>query len=242
MLIDLDSELPVTLTYYAHCSFLWHTPKGIRVIIDPYRNDEGWYWFTRKFPSVECDLVLITHAHFDHDAANCLPDSASVLRIPGEFHYKDIFIRGILDKHSGTLSKGIPNVMFIIETAGIRFLHIGDNYIQWSKDIKRAVENIDVLMVTVDDACRLLTYSEVHTLIKIVKPRVVIPMHYRIPELMPDTITLKPINKWLSTQPVVRSIGNHSIKLSRKDLPGSLEVWVFEPSPEVFTAPHSHFP
>jgi len=239
MSTTLTPELPLILTYYAHCAFLWQTPEEVRILIDPYRNRHDRYWFKRKFPSVECDLALITHAHFDHDAVTRLPESSSVLRMPGKFRYRDVHICGILDKHSGTLSKGMPNVMFSLETSGIRFLHIGDNYIDWSNEIKRNLGNIDVLMLTVDDSCHLLTYAEVEVLINMVKPRVVIPMHYQIQELMPETTTLKSIDEWLSTRRGVRYLGNHSIALSMKDLPASPEVWVFEPSPEVFSAPPS---
>lgn len=68
-----QSAAELKVTYYGHCAFLWETPQGARVLVDPYRNKEDRYWFTRKFPEVPCDLGLITHAHFDHDAADRLP-------------------------------------------------------------------------------------------------------------------------------------------------------------------------
>jgi L-ascorbate metabolism protein UlaG (beta-lactamase superfamily) len=233
-----DLEASSTLTYYAHCAFLWHTPQGVRVLIDPYRNRHDRYWFTRQFPRVECDLALITHAHFDHDAVPSLPESTSVIRMPGEFRYQDVHIRGILDKHSGTRSKGMANIMFRLETAGIRFLHIGDNYVDWPEAVRQAVSEIDVLMVTVDDSCHLLTYPEVDTLIAMVQPRVIVPMHYLIPGLMPESTTLRTIDEWLATRTTVRHLGRHSITLARDDLPSSPETWVFEPSPEVWKTHH----
>jgi L-ascorbate metabolism protein UlaG (beta-lactamase superfamily) len=228
---------PLTLTYYAHCAFLWQTPQGVRVLVDPYRNRHDRYWFTRQFPPVECDMALITHAHFDHDATPSLPESTSILRMPGDFHYRDLHIRGILDKHSGTHSKGMPNVMYRLDLAGLRFLHIGDNYIDWPAEAQQAVGEIDILMVTVDDSCHLLTYPEVDALITMVQPRVVIPMHYLIPGLMPASTTLRTIDEWLTTRPQVRHLGSHRLTLSPADLPVTPEVWVFEPSPEVWTQP-----
>lgn len=227
----------LTLTYYAHCAFLWHTPQDVRVLIDPYRNQHDRYWFTRQFPQVSCDLALVTHAHFDHDATSHLPASTSIIRMPGEFHYRGLHIRGILDKHSGTRSKGMPNVMFRLEIGGIRFLHIGDNYIDWPEDVRQAVGEIDVLMITVDDSCHLLTYPEVDTLINLVRPRVIVPMHYLIPELMPESTTLRTIDEWLVTRSAVRHLGSHSMTLAASDLPSAPEVWVFEPSPEVWQQP-----
>ena len=83
------------LTYFGHCAFRWETPGGVTVMADPYRNQAGRYWFTRLFPEVHCDLGLISHAHFDHDAADRLPEAASVLRMPGEFTTGDLQIRGV---------------------------------------------------------------------------------------------------------------------------------------------------
>jgi L-ascorbate metabolism protein UlaG (beta-lactamase superfamily) len=226
----------VRLTYYAHCAFLWQTPQGVRVLTDPYRNQHDRYWFTRPFPVVDCDLALVTHRHFDHDAVSRLPETTSVIRMPGEFAHRDISIRGIPDRHSGTRSKGMPNVMFRIETGGIRFLHIGDNYIDWPDDVRQAVGEIDVLMVTVDDSCHLLTYPEVDALIDMVQPRVIVPMHYLIPVLMPESSTLRTIDEWLSMRSKVRQVGGHHITLTQAELPSETEVWVFEPSPEVFEA------
>jgi len=224
----------VSLTYYGHCAFLWQTPDGVRVLIDPYRNRHDRYWFTRRFPDVPCDLALITHAHFDHDATPELSETVSVLRLPGEFHCRDLHVRGILDQHSGRLSRGMANVMFRLETAGLRFLHIGDNDVEWPDTVRQAVGEIDILMVTVDDSCHLLTYPEIDQLIDMVQPRVVIPMHYQIPGLMSEQTTLKTIEEWLVTRSRVRQLGGPVTSLSPRDLPDTPETWVFEPDPASF--------
>jgi L-ascorbate metabolism protein UlaG (beta-lactamase superfamily) len=226
------------LTYYGHCAFLWQTAQGLRVLADPYRNRHDRYWFTRRFPHVECDLALITHAHFDHDAADCLPEAASVLRMPGRFQHLDMSILGILDRHSGRSGRlNFPNVMYRLEANGISFLHIGDNRADWPTTAGEAVGRVDVLMVTVDDSCHLLSYQVVDSLIARLTPRIVIPMHYLIPGLIPESTTLRTPDGWLATQTNVRRLGCHSIALSPEDLPGNTQVWVFEPSPESLAAP-----
>ena len=73
MAISLGKSTHMRLTYFGHCAFRWETPGGITVVADPYRNEAGRYWFTRLFPEVRCDLGLISHAHFDHDAVDRLP-------------------------------------------------------------------------------------------------------------------------------------------------------------------------
>ena len=134
---------------------------------------------------MECDLGLITHAHFDHDASERLPEGASLIRMPGDFSNLDMNIRGVQDLHSGASRlRNFPNVMFRLETGGISFLHIGDNRVDWPTDVTQAIGDVDVLLVTVDDSNHLLNYGEVDSLIERLEPKIVIPMHYQIPGLM----------------------------------------------------------
>ncbi len=228
------------LTYFGHCAFRWETPGGVTVMADPYRNRAGRYWFSRLFPDVHCDLGLISHAHFDHDAADRLPEAASVLRMPGDFSAGDLKIRGIGDFHSGpSRLSDFPNVMFRLEVDGVSFLHIGDNRADWPPEVARAVGEVDVLMVTVDDSVHLLTYDEVDGLVERLEPRVVIPMHYFIPGLSASGNDLLPPEGWLQGRQTVRRLDSHHAGFSPENLPGSTEVWLFQPAPESMIAPET---
>ena len=226
------------VSYFGHCAFRWETPGGATVMADPYRNQSDRYWFSRVFPEVRCDLGLISHAHFDHDAADRLPEAASVLRTPGEFFTGDLRIRGIADFHSGpSRLRDFPNVMFRLEVDGVSFLHIGDNRADWPTDVSDAVGEVDVLMVTVDDSIHLLSYDEVDGLVQRLEPRVVVPMHYAIPGITSAECELLPPERWLDRQHTVRRLASHEADFSREVLPSSTEVWVFQPAPESLAAP-----
>lgn len=232
------SELTILgLTYFGHCAFRWQTPGGVTVVADPYRNQVGRYWFTRLFPEVRCDLGLITHAHFDHDAVDRLPEAASILRMPGEFSAGDLQIRGIGDFHSGASRlSDFPNVMFRVEADGLRFLHIGDNRAEWPETVSQAVGDIDVLLVTVDDSIHLLTYEQVDSLVQRLRPRVVIPMHYAIPGLHSTDCELLPPDGWLARQRTVRRLDTDQFEFSPTKLPSQTEVWLFHPASASLTA------
>src|SRR5579863_7354496 len=61
----------VKIEFYGHDAFKITSPDGVSVLTDPWRNDtSGAFpkWFVRDFPAVQVDIVLSTHAHFDHDA------------------------------------------------------------------------------------------------------------------------------------------------------------------------------
>ena len=226
------------LTYFGHCAFRWETPGGVTAVADPYRNQADRYWFTRLFPEVRCDLGLITHAHFDHDAVDRLPEAASTLRMPGEFATGDLHIRGVGDFHSGSARlSDFPNVMFRLHTGGVSFLHIGDNRAEWPDGVARAVGDIDVLLVTVDDSNHLLTYEQVDSLAQRLQPRVIVPMHYAIPGLHAGECELLPPEGWLARQRKVRRLESAQFEFANRNLPNQPEVWLFQPASESLTAP-----
>lgn len=219
------------LTYFGHCAFRWQTTGGVTVVADPYRNAADRYWFTRLFPELRCDLGLITHAHFDHDAVERLPEAASILRMPGELTVGDFRIRGIGDFHSGTSRlSDFPNVMFRLQSGGVRYLHIGDNRVEWPVHVSQAVGDIDVLMVTVDDSNHLLTHDQVDSLVNRLQPRIVIPMHYAIPGLHSTECELLPPEGWLSQQRKVRRLESDRFEFAPSNLPNQNEVWLFQPA------------
>src|SRR5580692_3093545 len=92
----------VKIEFYGHDAFKITSPKGLTVLTDPWRNDStGAYpkWFLNEFPALRVDIVLSTHAHFDHDAVE-RPNGLMVLeRMVGQFKLSDIEITGRADKH-----------------------------------------------------------------------------------------------------------------------------------------------
>ncbi len=58
------ADAPLTVTWLGHATILFESPKGRRVLIDP--------WLSNPSCPAECkdvghiDVVLITHGHFDH--------------------------------------------------------------------------------------------------------------------------------------------------------------------------------
>ena len=230
----------VRLTYFGHCAFRWETAGGITVVADPYRNEAGRYWFTRLFPEVRCDLGLISHAHFDHDAVERLPEAASILRMPAEFAAGDLQIRGVGDFHSGRARlRDFPNVMFRLESGGVSFLHIGDNRAEWPAEVSHAVGNIDVLLITVDDSNHLLSHEQVDTLVERLNPRVVIPMHYAIAGLHSAECELLPPEGWLERQRAVRRLESYRFEFNAGRMPAETEVWLFQPAGESLSAPET---
>ncbi len=218
-----------TLTYIGHMSFLWRTSTGTQVLIDPFQQPDSGSWFVMEYPITDADAVLVTHDHFDHNAIDRVSPDARVANGPGEVDLEGIRVLGLEDQHTPS-RRGIiiPNVIFVIETGGIRYCHLGDNRYDIPAETLAQIGEVDVLIVTVDDSAHLHSFEETARLIAAVGPKVVIPSHYFIEGVTDVASTLLPITNWLSEQENVRMVGDSAISLDADALPDDREVWVFE--------------
>ena len=117
------------LHYLGHSSFLWVTPSGYRILIDPYRNGPDLNWFVRPFPRIECDIVVVTHPHFDHDGIGGLRGQPTVVRGAIDLRGADFRVRTIMGKHAGEYGHefGQRNLICVTEVASTTYCHVGDN-------------------------------------------------------------------------------------------------------------------
>ena len=123
--------------------------------------------------------------------------------------------------------------MFVVEIEGVRYCHIGDNRHDFPETARERLGDIDVLMITVDDSCHLLSYEQVDALVARLEPKVVIPMHYYIEGMTTDRVTtsgspLEPPTKWLTTQSDVRHLDGRSLANAKGDLPQTREFWMLK--------------
>jgi hypothetical protein len=149
----------VKIEFYGHNAFMITSPTGVTVLTDPWRNDStGHYprWFLNEFPAIRVDIVLSTHAHFDHDAVE-RPNALVILeRLIGQFKLGDVAITGLADKHKCDSALpdtcppgnvlGFDNAIQIIETGGSRIANWGDNRPVPDSSLDRYLRNVDVLI------------------------------------------------------------------------------------------------
>lgn len=204
----------VRIEFYGHDAFKITSPKGLRVLTDPWRNDStGAYpkWFLNEFPALRVDIVLSTHAHFDHDAVE-RPKGLMVLeRLVGQFKLGDIEITGLADKHqcdftsADSQAKTCPpnnviefdNAIQIIETGGLRIAVWGDNRAVQDPSLVHYLKNVDVLILPVET---VLTRAEVDAIMREYNPKAIIPSHYFLNGLTTDISGLESADGWVSDQ------------------------------------------
>jgi L-ascorbate metabolism protein UlaG (beta-lactamase superfamily) len=210
----------VKIEFYGHDAFKITSPRGLTVLTDPWRNDStGLYpkWFLNEFPALRVDIVLSTHAHFDHDAVE-RPNGLMVLeRLVGQFKLGDIEVTGLGDKHKcqptppdkpdpapadSQLETCPPNNVIafdnaiqIIETGGLRIAIWGDNRAVPDPSLDHYLRNVDVLILPIET---ILTRDEVDAIVRKYDPKAVIPAHYFLNGLTTDISGLESADGWVN--------------------------------------------
>jgi L-ascorbate metabolism protein UlaG (beta-lactamase superfamily) len=228
----------VKIEFYGHDAFKITSPAGLTVLTDPWRNDPtGLYpkWFLNEFPALRVNIVLSTHAHFDHDAVE-RPNGLVVLeRLVGQFKLGDIEITGLADKHqcqstadhksdrASTDLKvetcppnnviGFDNAIQIIETGRLRIAIWGDNRGVPDRSLDHYLKNVDVLILPIET---ILTRAEVDAIVRKYDPKAVIPAHYFLNGLTTDISGLESADGWVNGQEKVHHVDVR--RLDRADL------------------------
>ncbi len=166
------------ITWLGHACFLIVASDGARVLTDPFDGSVGY-----DVPAVEADIVTVSHGHFDHNNIEVVRGDPKVVDTPGDRSFGSVRIRGIQTYHdtkSGAL-RG-PNVVFIIETDGMTICHAGDLGHNLSDETVESIGRVDVLLLPVGGTYTLDAKAALEVVHKL-DPRIVIPMHYKTPDL-----------------------------------------------------------
>jgi len=226
----------VKIKFYGHNAFMITSPAGLTVLTDPWRNDStGQYprWFLNEFPAIRVDIVLSTHAHFDHDAVE-RPNGLVILeRLIGRFKLGDVEIMGLADKHKCEPALpdtcppanvlGFDNAIQVIETGGLRIAIWGDNRPVPDPSLDHYLRNADVFILPIET---ILTPAEVDSIVRKYDPKAVIPAHYFLHGLTTDVSQLESPDRWLRSQERVlhadvRRLNQAELTLNAAELKGS---------------------
>lgn len=183
---------------------------GITLATDPFNKEVGL-----KVPNFEADIVTVSHQHFDHNNVSALRGHPFIIDCAGEYDHKGVFVEGIdsfHDNKSGT-ERG-NNVIFRIEMDNISVAHLGDlGHILDDSQLEK-LAGTDILMIPVGGKYTIDAKQAVEVIAQ-VEPRIVIPMHYKVPGLKIEIDGVDKFIKEIGLAPTYED----KLKISRKDLP-----------------------
>ena len=163
------------IEWYGHACFRLKLNSGINITIDPFDDTIGF-----PQPSLETDIALISHHHFDHSCMESLKGDYVVYDKPGVYENNGVKITGIKtyhDRKQGGL-RG-ENIVFKIEAEGLLLCHLGDLGEEITEELVEKIGHCDVLMIPVG-GMNTLNGREALNLLDRLEPNIALPMHYRV--------------------------------------------------------------
>jgi L-ascorbate metabolism protein UlaG (beta-lactamase superfamily) len=174
------------IRWYGQSAFL--VSGSHRVAIDPFGPMElaasrGLVFDYPPIDGLEADVLLITHEHGDHNAAEVVGGSPVTIRATaGTFESPIGDIVAIASEHddfAGT-QRG-PNAIVCFSLDGLRLCHFGDfGQAALRPEQQAAIGAVDVLFLPVGGGPTIGGEASA-TVVSALRPRLVVPMHYNTP-------------------------------------------------------------
>jgi L-ascorbate metabolism protein UlaG (beta-lactamase superfamily) len=200
--------------------------KNATVVTDPFDPKIGF-----KLPPLGAEIVTVSHRHYDHNNFSVVRGTSQrekpfVVNGPGEYEIAGVSIFGTASFHDDTQgSLRGKNTIYLINIDNLKLVHLGDLGHKLSDEQFEAVDGADILFIPVGGTYTIDGETAVEVVAQI-EPAIVIPMHYRLPELK---IKLDPVGDFF------KALGEEEIKpvpkliISREKLPEERKVVVLKP-------------
>jgi L-ascorbate metabolism protein UlaG (beta-lactamase superfamily) len=219
----------MNITWCAHAAFLIEG-EGLRIITDPYTPE------TSGFAPITTPADIVIRSS-DDDDSHC--NAAMIRGNPhvvtatevgdGTATVDGLTIQAIQAQES-VVHKVQPGdcAMYCFTLDGIRIAHMGDVGNRLSEAQLAALAGTDVLLaltggpptIDLDDLCDA---------IGVLRPRLVIPMHYALPGRMTTMLPVTAFTDRFPAEAVIWSDGP-TLSLSRSELPADTRIIVLQPS------------
>src|SRR5215217_2375293 len=173
----------------------------------------------------ELDYRCVSLQRRDDPGRSSLPQRAGCRRVRYD-RGRGCRVRGLAEHKEDP----DDNAMYRFELGGISVLHMGDTGNPLTGEQLRELRGrVDVLLALVGGP-PTIELEDLDRAIEEIGPRVVVPMHYRIPGLRISGVIL-PVDAFLSRYPreVAVHQGSSEVELTPDSLPPGLRICVLEP-------------
>ena len=211
----------VVVKWWGHSCF--EVKNSVTIVMDPH---DGKSVGGIPVPKVKADVILISHGHGDHASGKSLVAKADgkIIDKPGTVEVKGVKVKGVATFHDEVEGKKRgSNTVFIFEVDGIRFAHLGDlGHVLSDKEVEE-IKPVDILMIPVG-GYYTIDAAVASAVVEKLKPKVVIPMHYKVKGL---DFPISEVEPFLKGKTNVKRLGKSEATYSKKELPAKTEINVF---------------
>ena len=201
------------IQHIGHAEFLIENENGVRIVTDPYDSSCGY-----PIRKVTADIALVSHHHHDHDAVENLKGQPRIIDAAGkstpEPDVRITAVRGFHDDAGG--SKRGETLLFLIETEGLKIVHLGDLGCMLNAEQTEILKNPDILMIPVGGFFTINAEQAGKTA-RLLGARVILPMHYKT-EYNRDWPIAGPEDFIKQFDPADISDGAEALRVTKKDI------------------------
>jgi L-ascorbate metabolism protein UlaG (beta-lactamase superfamily) len=212
------------IKYLGHSAFAITAKSGVKIVTDPYANSPT---LTYGQITESADIVTVSHQHFDHNNAAAVGGNPEVVSRAGRSAVKGIEIKGIASAHddSGGRMRG-GNVIFCFEVDGVAVCHLGDLGHRLDDRQLAEIGRVDVLLIPVGGNYTIDARVATEVCNQL-KPRVVIPMHYKTEKGIPG---ISGVEAFLSGKANVSRPDASQAEFRPGELPATTQIIVLKPA------------
>lgn len=207
------------ITWYGHACFRLYQ-RGASVVTDPYEKDIGY-----ELPRLRADIVTVSHDHPGHRNAKGVRNRKLIIAGPGEYEVNGVFVTGIATFHDGKKGKARGrNTIYLFNFDGLKICHLGDLGHIPSQAQVEVLNSVDVLLIPVGGVSTI-NAAQAAEVVSLLEPKVVIPMHYRLPSL---AFKLDPPTKFLKAMGLDDVSPQEKFSVIKSNLPEETRVILLE--------------
>ena len=176
-------------------------------------------------PNVTGDIILVSHDHYDHNSVKSVEKEGSkVITDTRKRNISNVEIKGIESFHDECCGeKRGSNIIHKFTMEDITFCHMGDLGHDLDEDTVQKIGDVDILFIPIGGTFTL-DAKQAWRIIKKVKPRIAVPMHYKIGGLSLPITGIEPFLE--ESKYEILKVGNE-IDIEKEDLPEEPEIWTF---------------
>jgi L-ascorbate metabolism protein UlaG (beta-lactamase superfamily) len=190
------------------------------VVTDPFPESLGLKPDTRL-----ATVVTVSNTHLNHSNWEGVSGDPRVFNAPGEYEYSGISVRGVMTPLSEGMKQEQRNVAYSMEIEGVNLCHLGDLTEPLTTRHINELSPVDVLLLPVGGGCTLAVDRIVQTM-RDLDPKVVIPMHYRIPNI---SVELESVDVFLRLMGSGETQAQPRLSVTASNLPQDLRVSLLAP-------------
>ncbi len=214
-----EKTMEMKIQWFGHACFLITSSDGKRVLTDPFNPGIGY-----TVPSVETDVVIVTHSHSDHNNVSAAKGDPEVVRTEGESSAAGITFLGVSSFHDevGGAKRG-KNIIFVWEMDGIRLAHLGDlGQPELTADQVAEVGKVDLIFIPVGGNYTI-DAKQATKVMEQLSPKLVFPMHYKTDVV---SLPIASVDGFLAGKDNVEKVGENFVVV--EELPEKTKVIVLE--------------